>query len=60
MASVLDETFVRNGTVICDRHLWAYRLEDGVCVDPPNLKAETFEVRVDGDRIQIRLPIEQE
>ena len=60
MGASLGVGDVRNGTVICDRHLWAYRLEDGVCADSPNLKAETFEVRIDGDRIQVRLPIEQE
>ncbi len=47
---------VRNGTVVCDRHLWAFRLEDGICTDAPNLKAETFEVRVEGDEIQVCVP----
>ena len=47
---------VHNGAVICDRHFWAFRLEDGTCLDVPRLKAETFEVRVEGDQIQVRIP----
>ena len=47
---------LREGTAICDRHLWAYRLSDGVCVEAPKLKAETFEVRIEGDQIQVRVP----
>ncbi len=43
-------------TVVCDRHLWAYRLADGVCSDATDLKAETYEVRLEGDEIQVRLP----
>ena len=50
---------VRDGTVVCDRHLWAYRLSDGVCLEAPKLRAETFEVRIDGDQIQVRVPTEQ-
>jgi len=56
MGASLGVGDVRDSTVICDRHLWAYRLEDGVCVDSPELKAETFEVRVQREEIQVRLP----
>ena len=47
---------VKDGTIVCDRHLWAFRLSDGVCTETSRLKAETFEVRVVGDEIQIRVP----
>lgn len=47
---------VRGATVICDRHLWAYRLSDGVCLEAPKLKAETFELHIEGDEIQIHIP----
>ncbi len=50
---------VRNGTVICDRHLWAYRLSDGVCLEAPKLRAETFEVRISGDEIQVAIPTQR-
>lgn len=48
---------VREGAVICDRHLWAFNLADGTCLDVPRMKAETFEVRVEGDAIQVRVPM---
>lgn len=47
---------VRDGAVVCDRHLWAFRLSDGACIEAPALEAETFEVRLEADEIQVRLP----
>jgi nitrite reductase (NADH) small subunit/3-phenylpropionate/trans-cinnamate dioxygenase ferredoxin subunit len=45
-----------DGMVICDRHLWAFRLADGQSPDAPTLRAETYEIRVVGDEIQIAVP----
>ena len=56
MGASLGTGEVRNGAVVCNQHLWAFRLEDGACLDVPRLKAETFEVRVEGDQIQVRIP----
>lgn len=56
MGASLGTSSVYDDTVICNRHMWAFRLSDGTCVDVPTLKAETFEVRVEGDEIQVRLP----
>lgn len=47
---------LREDRVICDRHMWAFRLADGSCPDAPALQAETFEVRVRGGEIQVRVP----
>ncbi len=47
---------LHEGMVLCARHMWAFRLADGFCPDAPGLKAETFEVRVEGEEIQVRLP----
>jgi len=47
---------VRDDRVICLRHLWAFRLADGSSPDVPPLEAETFEVRVRGEDIQVRVP----
>jgi nitrite reductase (NADH) small subunit len=44
------------GLVICDRHRWAFQLADGRSPDAPTLRAETYEVRVEGDEIQVRVP----
>jgi nitrite reductase (NADH) small subunit len=43
------------GLVICDRHRWAFRLADGQSPDAPTLRAQTYEVRVEGDEIQVRV-----
>jgi nitrite reductase (NADH) small subunit len=56
MGASLGTGDVRDGHVICDRHLFAFSLRDGSCSDLPTLRAETFEVRVLGDEIQVRLP----
>ena len=56
MGAPLSTGDIRDGSVVCDRHLWAFRLSDGVCVDAPTLKARTFETRVVGEEIQVRLP----
>jgi nitrite reductase/ring-hydroxylating ferredoxin subunit len=42
--------------VVCNRHMWAFRLADGTSPDVPTLRAVTFEVRVEGDEIRVRLP----
>ncbi len=49
---------IHGDAVLCSRHLWAFRLADGACIDVPRLSAETFEVRVDGDQVLVRVPQE--
>ncbi len=56
MGASLGSGDLHEGKVICDRHMWAFQLSDGSCPDAPGLKAETFEIRVEGDEIQVRLP----
>lgn len=51
---------IHGNAVLCCRHLWAFQLADGACVDVPRLAAETFEVRVDGDRVLVRVPQDDE
>jgi nitrite reductase (NADH) small subunit/3-phenylpropionate/trans-cinnamate dioxygenase ferredoxin subunit len=46
-----------DGMVVCDRYLWAFRLDDGRSPDSASLRAETYEVRLVGDEIQVRLPV---
>lgn len=56
MGESLGRGQVRDGAVVCDRHLWAFNLHDGSCADVPTLKAQTFEVRVQGEEVQVRVP----
>lgn len=47
----LDE----EGVVTCPWHAWRFRVCDGKWADNPRLAVETFEVRVVGDEIQVRV-----
>lgn len=55
MGASLAVGAVHEGAVTCHRHLWAYRLCDGQCLDVPGLAARTYPVRVEGDRIEVDL-----
>lgn len=46
---------LHDDTVICGGHFWAFKLSDGTCLDAPTLQAQTYEVRVVGDQIQVRV-----
>lgn len=51
----LADGLVRGGAVICPLHAWQFRLADGVNLDQgPGLC--TFEVRLEGDRVRVRVP----
>ncbi|MHC4399923.1 MAG: Rieske (2Fe-2S) protein [Planctomycetota bacterium] len=55
MGESLSEGSLHDETVLCFGHLWAFKLADGGCLDVPGLEAETFDVRIEGDQIQVRL-----
>jgi len=59
MGASLGVGNVLDGHVRCDRHLWTFRLADGACPDVPDLKAETFKVRVVGEEVQVRVGKEE-
>ncbi len=42
-------------TVTCPWHAWRFRVTDGTWCDNPKVKTDSFEVRVEGDEIQVRL-----
>jgi nitrite reductase (NADH) small subunit/3-phenylpropionate/trans-cinnamate dioxygenase ferredoxin subunit len=50
-AGYLDE----GGVVTCPWHAWRFCVRDGKWADNPRLSVDTFEVRVEGDEIQVRL-----
>ena len=51
-AGYLDE----EGAVTCPWHAWRFNVCNGTWCDNPRLKTDTFEVRVEGDEIQVRVP----
>ena len=50
-AGHLDE----EGTVTCPWHAWRFCVRDGKWCDNPRLGVDTFEVRLEGDEIQVKL-----
>lgn len=56
MGASLGAGEVHNGTVSCPWHAWRFRVCDGTWCDNPKLKADSFELRVVGDEIQVRVP----
>jgi nitrite reductase/ring-hydroxylating ferredoxin subunit len=55
MGSSLGSGEVCGEMVICDRHRWAFSLLDGHSRDAPSLTARTFEVRMEGEEIQVEV-----
>jgi nitrite reductase (NADH) small subunit len=49
-AGYLDD----EGVVTCPWHAWRFCVRDGKWADNPRLSIDTFEVRVQGDAIQVR------
>jgi len=53
MGASLGSGHLDGETVTCPWHAWHFRVCDGTWTDNPKLKVDTFEVRVEGDAIQI-------
>jgi nitrite reductase (NADH) small subunit len=58
LGASLATGYVEDGGVTCPWHAWRFCIESGVWLDNPKsaLRQQTYEVRVVGDEIQIRLP----
>jgi len=55
MGASLAGGYVENGTVACPWHAWRFCIQDGKWCDNPRIKIDAFEVRVEGDEIQVRV-----
>jgi nitrite reductase (NADH) small subunit/3-phenylpropionate/trans-cinnamate dioxygenase ferredoxin subunit len=56
MGASLGAGEVRDGVVTCPWHQWRFSVCDGTWRDNPRIKIDSFEVRVVGDAIQVRVP----
>jgi nitrite reductase (NADH) small subunit/3-phenylpropionate/trans-cinnamate dioxygenase ferredoxin subunit len=52
----LGAGFVEERTVTCPWHNWRFDLASGQHVLSGKIRVDTFEVRVSGDDVQVRLP----
>ena len=44
------------GVVACPWHCWRFSVKDGTWCDNPKIKTDAFELRIEGDAIQVRVP----
>lgn len=51
-AGYLDE----EGAVSCPWHAWRFCVTDGKWCDNPRLGVDTFEVRINGEDVEVRVP----
>jgi len=58
MGASLGAGELRDGVVVCPWHAWRFNVCDGTWCDNPRLGVDTFEVRIEGDEIQVRVPHE--
>lgn len=58
MGASLASGYVENGGVFCPWHAWKFCVNSGTWLDNPTskLKQEVYEVRLEGDQIQVRVP----
>lgn len=56
MGASLGAGEVIDGVVACPWHAWRFKVCDGTWCDNPRIKIDSFEVRVVGDEIQVRVP----
>lgn len=59
MGASLAGGHVEDDTVVCPWHAWRFNICDGTWCDNPKVKTDAYEVRVEGDEVQVRM-IERE
>ena len=57
MGASLATGYFEDGVVVCPWHAWRFKVCDGTWCDNPRLKINSYPVRVQGDEIQVCLPI---
>jgi nitrite reductase (NADH) small subunit len=55
MGASLAGGYVDKGIVTCPWHAWRFCIHDGKWCDNPRIKIDAFEVRVEGDDIQVKV-----
>ena len=59
MGASLSGGWVENGVVTCPWHAWRFRVEDGSWTVNAKVKVPTYNVRVQGDEVQVEVPLEK-
>ncbi|MFV1967954.1 MAG: Rieske (2Fe-2S) protein [Pirellulaceae bacterium] len=56
MGASLSDGHFEDGVVACALHAWRFRVSDGTWCDNPRIKIDRFDIRVEGDEIQVCVP----
>jgi nitrite reductase (NADH) small subunit len=56
MGASLAGGYLEEGIVTCPWHAWRFCIHDGRWCDNPKIGVDSFEVRVAGDEIQVKVP----
>jgi len=56
MGASLAGGHCEDGVVLCPWHAWGFQLCDGAWLDNPKVKVDCFDVRVEGQEIQVCVP----
>jgi nitrite reductase (NADH) small subunit/3-phenylpropionate/trans-cinnamate dioxygenase ferredoxin subunit len=56
MGASLAAGSLEDGVVTCPWHAWRFKICDGTWCDSPKIKTDSYEVRIAGDEIQVRMP----
>jgi nitrite reductase (NADH) small subunit/3-phenylpropionate/trans-cinnamate dioxygenase ferredoxin subunit len=56
MGASLAAGDLQDGIVACAWHAWRFRVSDGTWCDNPRISIDSFDLRVQGDEIQVRVP----
>ncbi|HEX9406271.1 MAG TPA: Rieske 2Fe-2S domain-containing protein [Thermoanaerobaculia bacterium] len=51
----LGEGDIIGDEIVCPWHLWSFEIATGVCLGNPDIKIATHEVRLDGDRVLVKI-----
>jgi nitrite reductase (NADH) small subunit/3-phenylpropionate/trans-cinnamate dioxygenase ferredoxin subunit len=57
MGASLAGGYLEAGVVTCPWHAWRFGIHDGKWCDNPKIKIDAFEVRVEGDEVQVKVPL---
>lgn len=55
MGASLAGGYVEDGAVTCPWHAWRFSVKNGAWLDNPKVSTDSYEVRVEGDEIQVRV-----
>jgi nitrite reductase (NADH) small subunit/3-phenylpropionate/trans-cinnamate dioxygenase ferredoxin subunit len=56
MGASLAGGHLQQNVVTCPWHAWHFDVRDGTWCDNPRIKIDSFELRVEGDEIQVKVP----